>query len=158
LALACSSRGSSSLTMLGDMWSASRMSSMSWAMPWPSGMRSVMSTTSPSLSSLEFGLRVPSAMFWLALVSLGAVSSHHSMMWSHRGIEHGCRNIYFSFSQQQTTVSMQRSFSRHCTCKGDFAGTTISCLLGKQLQKVQKHVNELIYLCSHKGRLNLTSI
>jgi hypothetical protein len=40
----------------------------------------------------------------------------------------------------------------------DFAGTTISCLLGKQLQEVQKSVSKLIYLCSHKGRLNSTSV
>jgi hypothetical protein len=88
--------------MLSDTWSASRMSSTSWAMPWPSGASSVMSMTSLSLSSLEFGLGVPSAMFWLASMSLGLCKLlSHSMTWSHPGIEHICRyvcGIQFSFS------------------------------------------------------------
>jgi hypothetical protein len=64
--------GSSSLsTTLGDMWLVPITLLTSWVIPWPSGESSMMSTTSLSLSSLEFGLRVPSAMFVLALASLG---------------------------------------------------------------------------------------
>jgi hypothetical protein len=63
--------GSSSSTTLGDMWLVPRMLLTSWEMPWPSGVSSIMSTTSPSLSCLGFKLRVPSAILVLGLASLG---------------------------------------------------------------------------------------
>jgi hypothetical protein len=79
------------------------------------------------------------------------------MMRSHRSVEHGCRDIYFSFSQWWTTVSMEQSFSRHCTCKCDFAGTTISCFSRQTTAGGSKSVNELLYIicvCYHNSMLN----
>jgi hypothetical protein len=52
-----------------------------------------------------------------------AVCLHCLMMWSHHSVEHGCRDIYFGFSQQQTTIpTTQQSFSRHCICKVNLQG------------------------------------
>jgi hypothetical protein len=37
------------------------------------------------------------------------------MIRSHHRVEPGCRYVYFGFSQWPTTISIQHSFSRHCT-------------------------------------------
>jgi hypothetical protein len=161
MALAYSRGGSSSSTTLDSMLLASRMSSTSWAMPYPSGASSVKSQTSPSSSSLEFWLRVPSAMF-LAGVSLSVVARaarlHLSMTWSHRSIKHGCSVNYVGFSQRQTTISMQLSFSRHCTCKVALQGPQSVVCYANNRRKFKKVIGGLRDLCYHKETLNSTKL
>jgi hypothetical protein len=87
-----------------------------------------------------------------------AVHSCCSMMWSHHGVEHGCRGIYFSFSQWRTAVSTQRSFSRHCTCKVTLQGPQSVVCWANNCRKFKKVLGVLLYLCYHKGRLNSTKV
>jgi hypothetical protein len=132
LALTCSSSGSLLSTTHGDTWSASRMSSTSWAMPWPSGKLSdINDFTIFKLPGVQAQGAVSYVLAGFGLPGVArAVCSRYLMKQLHHSGEHGCIYIYFGFSQQRTTVSTQRSFSRDCTCKCSFAGTTISCFPG----------------------------